>query len=98
MVYDDPTNLTRTHHLFSYVNTATNGLFGFFLVVTIFVTCFISVKRKYGSSTKDAFATSIFLTFIFSIFLNILSLVGAGTIFILIIGVGVGVVWLLRGD
>ena len=61
MPYNNMTNVTDFADLITHVNTATNQMYGHFLVFTIWVIVFMALGNR---PREDAFATASFITFI----------------------------------
>lgn len=85
-------NITGAYSLFKYIHLdASGGWFFIMILLAIFVIIFISLKR-YTNAT--AFVTAAFLNFVFSVILRALGFITNKWMYLSVILVGIGVVWL----
>jgi hypothetical protein len=84
-------NITGFATLFHYVNTdLSGGIFALMLMLGIFVVIFISLKSY---RTGNAFLVASFFNVIISIFFRVLGEISNKWMYLSIVLVGVGIVW-----
>lgn len=85
MTYPNPSeqNITTLFDLVKYANNVTNNYLGIGIVILTFIISFISMKVW---PTAKAFAASMFITAILTVFLRILGLVGDWIMIIVLLG------------
>jgi hypothetical protein len=92
--YPYPTNLTGgMANITSYINSTTGGMFGYGILVPLFVILFLSFRR-WGDT--EAFAASSFITMAVCGILRALSLVPDLAFVILIMMTGISLVLMWR--
>ena len=89
------TNVTGYPGLMTGINNATDGLFGLFLMVSIYIMVFMAFKFY---DTKTAVIGSSALTLLVSVLLWSMGLILFGYIFIPVAGLLAGLVWLALGS
>lgn len=96
MAYPLPTDATEEisgfYSLFKYVqNDVSGGFFFLAILLALFIIMFISLKRY---STSTAFTTAAFINMIFAIILRTLDLIASKWMYLSMILVAIGAVWL----
>lgn len=92
-IYTPPTNndTVGIYEFFSYVNNISEGIFFTMLLFIIFIVVFIATKQFTASR---ALTYSSFVSVILGIPLAVLGLIGPKFMYLFIILLGVGVVWM----
>jgi len=73
MAWALPTNVTGLGSLFTYVNTITNQLFAFMMLISLYFIVFFSIKQTY--ITEKALVIASFITMISAYFFWTLQLI-----------------------
>lgn len=86
-------NQTRFYDLFTFANTATGGIFGYLLILMIWVISYFSMKQY---TDNRAFAFSTFITTIMAIMLSVIGIVNSQTVIICVIMTGLSIIYLFK--
>mgnify|MGYP003133669191 CR=1 FL=1 len=91
MVFPSP-NITRPYELITYSNTVTDGMYGFVLVLCVFIISFMALKNY---KTSAAYGASIFITTLLAIMLRLMEAIQDTVLFGLMFMTLGGVLWLI---
>jgi len=85
-------NITGMYTLIKYINNdVSSGVFALMILLAIFIIIFISLKNF---QTSRAFATAAFINMVLAIIMRTLQFISNKWMYLSIILVGVGIVWL----
>lgn len=88
MAYPIP-NITGLTDLFSYVNSVSNGIWGYGILIAIFFIVFLNLS--FAENTK-AFSVASWITMLASIFLRLMGLIPTFVLFICIFLAIIGII------
>ena len=89
-MFVEPMNITGFNGVLSYVNTSTEGMFAYALIVMVFLIVLLFVASE-RFSFKDALLSSLFITTLLALLLRVLLPINDLVLYALMVGFGFAV-------